>query len=484
MAPPATIALLISSLGWEALAPKPAAPPVAGCQAQSSLPAPNDACEKAPPETPDAPDLGFMKTPSSPAFMALGLAPTTVERPTTPQGAAVAIATGVASATGISPAENFAMELTPYWTFPHPDLTSEELLNQRQESIYRNLSLSLAVVRGSSSGTATTAAGGTALPDTRAAAGLRTTLWPGAPSAAALACQRYMHSYLDGVVERMSATRVEFLKQWDEDPAHRQPSVDIQNLTDVPPEPNRNDYPQGAAGDKLFEAAIQKWKSAILANGKYIQQHDALVRWRAERRKAMAAYVAAHPTKPPADDPMLTACFDRIHDRSGFLADVAGAATLTVPAGNLGMVSSSGQYGFQGWLTGGWVSGTALLGAAKVPNNWSLLGSVHVDHEVTEPTPISTTRLDLGARGIWAWGRFGLWLEGGYRRQWSTGMNANLYKATIGFDFRILASSWLNVVAGKDFGLVPDDKPLLMLANVQWAFGPERKLLPDTTVSQ
>ena len=174
---------------------------------------------------------------------------------------------------------------------------------------------------------------------------------------------------------------------------------------------------------------------------------------------------------------MLATCFDRIHDRSGVLVDVAGAATVTVPAGNLDMVSSAGQYGIQGWLTGGWVTGTHLLGAAKVPNSWSLLGSVHVERLVTEPSPTtSITKLDLGARGIWAWNRFGLWMEGGYRHQWVSGITANLYKATIGFDFRIIGSTWRNVVAGKDFGLGANDKPLLTLANVQWAFGPEAQV--------
>ena len=108
----------VPSLAPGLMEPTPAAVPaplsLGGCQAQTSVPAPNDDCQKAAPDEADARDLGFLKTPSSPAFMALGLAPTSVERPTTPKGAAVAVATGIASAVGISPAENFAIELTPY----------------------------------------------------------------------------------------------------------------------------------------------------------------------------------------------------------------------------------------------------------------------------------------------------------------------------------------------------------------------------------
>lgn len=55
----------------------------------------------------------------------LGLASTTIERPTTPRGAALALATGFGSATGINPLDNFAVEVTPYWLFPRPAVTAE-----------------------------------------------------------------------------------------------------------------------------------------------------------------------------------------------------------------------------------------------------------------------------------------------------------------------------------------------------------------------
>jgi hypothetical protein len=459
----------------------PAAAGVASCQARTTVDAPIDDCEKAPPPKPAAPDFGFMKTPSSPAFMALGLAPTSIERPTTPKGAAVAVATGVASAVGISPAENFAMEVTPYWTVPHPEVTAEALLNQGREAIYRNASVSLAVVRGASSGTSTTMATGTAVPDTRASLGVRTTLWPGAPSQGALACQRYLRAYLDGVVVRMTRTRLDFLRDWDK--AHPQPAVA------TPDEPDPARFPPGPEGDAALDAAIMEWKKKLEQDAHFVRDRQELVRWRAERRQALASYMAAHPSdRSQADavaqgqreDPMLTTCLDLIHDRRGLLVDLAGAATLTAPGGDLKTLSSEGRYGMQAWLTGGWVTGTGVLGAAAVPTSWSLLGSLHVEHDVVEPGGGTTTKLDAGGRGIWAWGRFGLWLEGGYRHQ----TDANLYKATVGFDLRIAGSTWVDVVVGKDFGLASGDKPILALANVQWAFGPERKLLPDTTVSQ
>jgi hypothetical protein len=454
--------------------PAPAA--LDGCQDRQALAGPTDKCEPKPAETPDAPDLGFLKTPASPAFAALGLSPTTIDRPTTPKGAAVTIASGLADAAGISPAENFAMELTPYWTFSHPDVTAEELLNEGVEALWRNASLSLAVVRGSSAGSMTsmmpTTSDGDAV-DKRAAAGFRTTLWPGRPSDAALSCQKYLRVYLDGIVARMSAERVKFLADWEK----QNPQVQL----DASGEPKAADFPDTPEGRQALARAIEERHQAVKAQKDWRE----LVSWRRKRRLDLAAYMQAHATSvQPAEDPMVATCLERIHDRRGLMADLAIAGTATVPGGDLSKISSNGRHGMEGWLTGGWVSGTSSLGAAGTPSSWSLLASVHAQQETTQPNDVETSRLDLGGRGVWAWGRFGLSLEGIYRRQSETGTKSHRYRATIGFDFRVVGSTWINIVAGKDFGLKADEKPLLTLANLQWAFGPERKLLPDTAVSQ
>jgi hypothetical protein len=441
------------------------AAPDVGCQAPGAGTNPPSNCEPAPVETPDAPDLGFRKTPNAPAAEVLGLAPTTIERPTTPRGAAVALATGFGSATGINPLDNFAVEVTPYWLFPRPAVTAEALMNSGIEAIWRNASLSMAVVRlPAMTGSATAP---TTTTDTRAALGARTTLWPGRPSAAAMSCQKYLQSYLDGVVARLSAARVAFLQDWEK--ANPQPKVG------AGPGPD----PAKLTDDAALEKAIQDWKAGIDP-----ARLAALKAWRRASNQALAIYLAAHPeaTRAP-DDPMVDTCLDRVHDRRGLMADVALAALATIPGGDLAKVSSSGSYQFEGWLTGGWVSGTYLMGES-VPTSLSILASVRGQRLVSEPGGVGVTLGDAGVRGIFAWSRFGVSVEGDYRRQWGQGLDPNLWRAVIGFDVRLRDTAWLNVTAGKDFGLSSAQKPLLALANVQWSFGRERSIHSDSGVSE
>jgi hypothetical protein len=165
------------------------------------------------------------------------------------------------------------------------------------------------------------------------------------------------------------------------------------------------------------------------------------------------------------------------------MADVALAAVATIPGGDLAKVSSAGSYQFEGWLTGGWASGTYLMGES-VPTSLSILGSLRGQRQVSEPGSVGVTHGDAGLRAIFAWSRFGVSVEGDYRRQWGQGLDPNLWRAVISFDVRLRDTAWLNVTAGKDFGLSSAQKPLLALANIQWSFGRERSIHPDTGVSE
>lgn len=65
------------------------------------------------------------RTPSSPAYVLLGIEPATVERPTTPQAfAASTVLLGQSLREGVLP-ENYALECAPYWLTSHPELTFE-----------------------------------------------------------------------------------------------------------------------------------------------------------------------------------------------------------------------------------------------------------------------------------------------------------------------------------------------------------------------
>lgn len=69
--------------------------------------------------------LKNLKTPTSPAFVILGVEPTSVERPTTPRAFALSLYNASQAGGGVIP-ENYAAELAPYWMRRQPQVTWEE----------------------------------------------------------------------------------------------------------------------------------------------------------------------------------------------------------------------------------------------------------------------------------------------------------------------------------------------------------------------
>ena len=70
-------------------------------------------------------ELERLKTPTSPAFVILGIAPTAVERPTTPRGFALGLVSAAESSDDLVP-DNYAAEFAPYWLTPQRRLTFQD----------------------------------------------------------------------------------------------------------------------------------------------------------------------------------------------------------------------------------------------------------------------------------------------------------------------------------------------------------------------
>lgn len=70
-------------------------------------------------------ELKQLKTPTSPAFVLLGISPTAVERPTTPRGFALGLVSAAQEADDLVP-DNYAAEFAPYWLRSHRELTYDE----------------------------------------------------------------------------------------------------------------------------------------------------------------------------------------------------------------------------------------------------------------------------------------------------------------------------------------------------------------------
>lgn len=89
------------------------------------------------------PEFNKLRTPESPAFTILGIAPTEVHRPTTPATFATNFLEDFTGDGGLLP-KSFALETAPYWWFSHPALTLSEYADPGPKNLYRNLSFSVA----------------------------------------------------------------------------------------------------------------------------------------------------------------------------------------------------------------------------------------------------------------------------------------------------------------------------------------------------
>jgi hypothetical protein len=87
--------------------------------------------------------LDDLKAPSSPAFVLLGVEPTSVERPETPKALIVDLVSTLQESQGIP--KDYALALAPYWLKDHPDLTYNQYFTTNPwQNLLHTLSISLA----------------------------------------------------------------------------------------------------------------------------------------------------------------------------------------------------------------------------------------------------------------------------------------------------------------------------------------------------
>ena len=120
------------------------------------------------------PAYNSLRTPTSPAFTVLGVEPNSVERPNTPSSLALSLKN--ISSDFKSLANDFALEVSPYWLMGAPTLTWREDANRNLfESISRTFTVSVA----------TAEVGGDLFPSTGLATGIRMSLVSGTLSSEA-----------------------------------------------------------------------------------------------------------------------------------------------------------------------------------------------------------------------------------------------------------------------------------------------------------
>src|SRR5262249_16095090 len=88
-------------------------------------------------------DFDKLRTPDSPAFVVLGVSPTTIQRPTPPRALMAALG-GAMSDSNLGVPKNFALEVAPYWLFGHPDVPVLDYRRNNWLRPLRTLSFSIA----------------------------------------------------------------------------------------------------------------------------------------------------------------------------------------------------------------------------------------------------------------------------------------------------------------------------------------------------
>jgi hypothetical protein len=121
--------------------------------------------------------LEDLRTPAAPGFILLDVAPTSIEKPTTPKAFAVSVLNAANLSNGIP--KNFAMEFTPFWFLKHPNMNAIKFYGinaetKKQKVFYslRNASLSIAAVDTSTASVSTS----NRFTKSNIAFGLRTTI--------------------------------------------------------------------------------------------------------------------------------------------------------------------------------------------------------------------------------------------------------------------------------------------------------------------
>jgi hypothetical protein len=92
----------------------------------------------------DLPKFNSIRTPNSPAFVILGVQPTSIDRPNTPSDLAVAVENATEGFSKFP--KNFSIEFSPYWLSKDPmKLTwQDDTIRSIEESVFRTFSVSFA----------------------------------------------------------------------------------------------------------------------------------------------------------------------------------------------------------------------------------------------------------------------------------------------------------------------------------------------------
>lgn len=454
--------------------------------AATVVPVTADATTDRPPEAP--PDLLVMKTPSSPAFVALGVSPTEIQRPTTPSTIAVDVLSRLTRENGsVTIPQGLALEVAPYWLTPRYDLTFGEYANEGLESAYRSATVSVATAPSSPAAAPPPDPAEPALPTpsgTDVAVGLRSTILHPSLSAEQELCVARITKALSVAAEAESAVVDAEMRKWadaewekkhaGEAPptSDRRPKVpEAPDPMPAMPTPPRRDDPSFDPKFRQFELdladyerrsqqleAHENGKRQLSAWAQAREEYQSLVTDKGQQTRLRSELESkARDDKAAKLEAELEPCLRSIQAYAqGVSIDVAGALAWTFP----------GTTFDQGDLRRALAWGTL----AYASDNLTLLGLVRYVGE-DDSQGKRQHGYDLGFRLIYAADRWGLSGELVRRK-----IDSSASRYDIGFDYRVAGETWVHATFGKDYG-VGDAGALIATVNLHLGFG-DQELKP------
>ena len=355
--------------------------------------------------------LKDLRTPISPAFALLGVAPTEIERPSTPRAFAVSLLSALQRGGDSVLPNSFALEVAPYWLRGHPALTFDRYSNPGiGQSLKQTFSVSVATAKALVDGRASNTL-------TDIAVGVRASPFAGKTGAdvAALRDAIIAMNTQDAVITTLLATIGTPTR-----PVPNPPLDLLQKLRNAP-HPGISDQRHEAFFSAL-EAALQQ---ALGATTDAAVMRAALLKLRAEgdvtRKRTAAALQAATQV------------------RTGFTLDLAGA--LVARASNV-----SGGGDTRRTRTGFWAT-TGFSG-----ERGSVLGLVRYQ-ENTEVVDATATLVDAGLRAIGFIGDLTLSFEAIYRRDHSPdSLLSSTERALVNLEYKVTEDLSVSSSFGRDYG--------------------------------
>jgi len=332
------------------------------------------------------PAFNLIRTPTSPGFVLLGVAPTAVERPNTPAALGLSVLNTTGSFSSLP--QNYAVDFSPYWLFPHPRLTwQQDTTRTLTESVMRTGTLSIATAQ----------LGSEAAPVTGLAVGLRTALLSGRVTSPAINSLVMAESLLAA-----------------------QASLFNRHLNEV------------LSGLRLDE---QRERELIEAGEDTVRIVEIINRY-AIREDSIRTALMNDPqiASSSGADEQLNEALARVSEREGFALEAAFALMWQAP----GMVIDSASFSrFGVWLTPSYQGRTvSVVGVVRFLSN-----------EIQS----SMDLIDLGARVLYTHDLLAVSGEYVHRIFTGSGTPRSQHRIAGLVEYRALDDVWLQVTVGKDY---------------------------------